>query len=126
MLSKFLIRWMVTAIAVAGAAWLVPGIRIEEPHRIWTVLLAALVLGLLNAFIRPILRALSCGLIVLTLGLFTLVLNALLLWLASRILVNWLNLGFHVEGFWNAVLGALIISVISVLLSLFVGGGKSK
>lgn len=117
-------RWLATAAAVAGAAWLVPGIRVEEPHRIWTLLLAALVLGLLNAFIRPILYALSCGLIVLTLGLFTLVLNALMLWLASRILVDWLGLGFYVGGFWSALFGALIISVISVLLSVFVGGRK--
>jgi len=126
MLLRFLIRWLVTAAAVAGAACLLPGIRIEEPHRILTLLLAALVLGLLNAFIRPILYALSCGLIVLTLGLFTLLLNALLLWLASRILVDGLGLGFYVNGFWNALLGALIVSVISVLLSVFVGGRKGK
>ncbi len=118
-LSRFLIRWGITAAAVAVAAWIVPGIYVEEPHRIWAVLVVALVLGLVNAFIRPVLRVLSCGLIVLTLGLFTLVINGLMLWLASWIMVDWIGLGFHVNGFWNAVLGALIISVVSVVMSIF-------
>jgi putative membrane protein len=122
--TKFLIRWGITAAAVAVAAWIVPGISVDEPHRVWTVILVALVLGLVNAFIRPLLSVLSCGLIVLTLGLFTLVINGLMLWLASAITVNWLGLGFHVNGFWNAVLGALIISVISLLVSTFVGNKK--
>jgi putative membrane protein len=125
-LTKFLIRWGITAAAVAVAAWLVPGISVDEPHRVLTVLLVALVLGLVNAFIRPLLSVLSCGLIVLTLGLFTLVINGLMLWLASAITVNWLGLGFHVNGFWNAVLGALIISVISLLASTLVGKKKLK
>ena len=125
-MTKFLIRWGITAAAVAVAAWLVPGISVDEPHRVWTVLLVALVLGLVNAFIRPLLSLLSCGLIVLTLGLFTLVINGLMLWLASAITTNWLGLGFHVNGFWNAVLGALIISVISLLVSTFAGKKKLK
>jgi putative membrane protein len=124
--TKFLIRWGITAAAVAVAAWIVPGISVDEPHRVLTVILVALVLGLVNAFIRPLLSVLSCGLIVLTLGLFTLVINGLMLWLASAITVNWLGLGFHVNGFWNAVLGALIISVISLLVSTFVGNKKLK
>ena len=90
----------------------------------WTLLLVALVLGLVNAIIRPILSVLSCGLIVLTLGLFTLVINGLMLWLASYISVHWLGLGFHVDGFWNAVLGAIIITVFSFLVSTFVGARK--
>ncbi len=102
-----------------------PGIQVDEPHRIWAVLLVALVLGLINAFIRPVLYALSCGLIVITLGLFTLVINGLMLWLASYIMVEGIGLQFHIEGFWNAVLGALIISVVSIGVSLFVGGKKS-
>lgn len=122
---RFLIRWAITAGAVAVAAWAVPGIYVEEPHRVWAVLLVALVLGLINAFIRPVLYALSCGLIVLTLGLFTLVINGLMLWLASWIEVNWIGLNFHVDGFWNAVLGALIISVVSVVASLLVGKRRS-
>jgi putative membrane protein len=124
--TKFLIRWGITAAAVAVAAWIVPGISVDEPHRVLTVLLVALVLGLVNAFIRPLLSILSCGLIVLTLGLFTLVINGLMLWLASAITTNWLGLGFHVNGFWNAVLGALIISAISLLVSIFAGKKKLR
>jgi len=124
-LPRFLVRWAITAAAVAVATWIVPGIHVDEPHRIWSVLLVALVLGLINAFIRPFLYALSCGLIVITLGLFTLVINGLMLWLASYIMVEGIGLEFHIDGFWNAVLGALVISVVSVSVSLFVGGKKS-
>lgn len=109
---------------MAVAAWIVPGIYVNEPHRVWAVVLVALVLGLVNAFIRPVIYALSCGLIVITLGLFTLVINGLMLWLASWIMVELAGLGFHVDGFWNAVLGALIISVVSVIVSVFVGKKK--
>jgi putative membrane protein len=119
-LTKFLVRWGIAAAAVAVATWAVPGIRVNDPHRVWTIVLVALVLGLINAFVRPVVKALSCGLIVLTLGLFALVINGLMLWLASWITTNWLGLSFQVDGFWNAVLGALIISVVSVVVSIFV------
>jgi putative membrane protein len=122
--SKFLVRWGITAAAVAVAAWIVPGIYVNEPHRVWTVVLVALVLGLINAFVRPVTYALSCGLIVLTLGLFTLVINGLMLWLASWITIHWIGLEFYVDGFWTAVLGALIISVVSISVSIFVGEKK--
>lgn len=121
---RFLIRWGITAVAVGLAAWIVPGISVEEPHRVWTVILVALVLGLVNAFIRPLVSFFSCGLIVLTLGLFTLVINALMLWLASWIATDVLGLEFHVDGFWSALLGAIIISVASLLMSAFVGDKK--
>ena len=121
LLSGFLIRWGITAAAVATAAWLVPGIHVGEPHRTWTVVAVALLLGLINAFIRPVVCGLSCGLIVLTLGLFTLVINGLMLWLASWIGEEWIGLSFHVDGFWSAVLGALIISVVSIVLTVCVG-----
>jgi putative membrane protein len=124
--ARFLVRWGITAAAVAVAAWIVPGISVGEPHRVWTVVLVALVLGLVNAFIRPLLSVLSCGLIVLTLGLFTLVINGLMLWLASWITVNWLGLEFVVSGFWNAVLGALIVSGVSMVASAFVGKKRRR
>jgi putative membrane protein len=108
-------------VAVAVATWLVPGISLTGTHRVWTILLVALVLGLVNAFIRPLISALSCGLIVLTLGLFTLVINGLMLWLASWISEHWLGLGFRVNGFWSAFFGAIIVSIVSILLSSLVG-----
>jgi putative membrane protein len=119
-----LLRWAISAGGVAVAAWALEGISVSGEHRVWTLLLVALVLGLVNAIIRPIVSMLSCGLIVLTLGLFTLVINGLMLWLASYISVHWLSLGFHVDGFWNAVLGAIIITVFSFFVSTFVGARK--
>jgi len=97
---------------------------VEDPHRAWAVLLLALILGLVNAFIRPVLKFLSCGLIVLTLGLFTLVINGLMLWLASWVAGEVLGFGIYIDGFWNAVLGALIISVVSFVATTFVGKGR--
>ena len=123
-MGRFLVRWAITAGAVAVAAWLVPGIYVDEPHRIWAVLLVALVLGLVNAFIRPIVTLLSCGCIVLTLGLFTLVINAFMLLLAEWVTVELLGLGFHVDGFWNALLGSVIISIVSLVASSLIGKGR--
>jgi putative membrane protein len=80
----------------------------------------ALIFGLVNALIRPILKLLTCPLIILTLGLFTLVINALMLMLASW-LGRQLGLGFYVAGFWPALLGALVISVVSFGLNLLIG-----
>jgi len=114
------------AVAVAVAAWAVPGIHVYGAHRFWTVVVVALVLGLVNAFIRPILYTLSCGLIVLTLGVFTLVINALMFWLASWITSDGIGLEFTVDGFWNAFMGALIVSVVSVIVSVFVGEKRKR
>jgi putative membrane protein len=116
---KLLIRWIVLSFALFVAAWLVPGIRVREDA--WTVYAAmAVILGLVNAFVRPVLKLLSCPLIVLTLGLFVLVINGLALWLASKIAVHWFGVGFYVAGFWSAFLGALIVSLVSVILNMLV------
>ncbi|HEY5529698.1 MAG TPA: phage holin family protein [Thermoleophilia bacterium] len=123
---KFVVRWAITAGAVLLATFIVSGIHVDQPHRVLAILLVALVLGLVNAFIRPVIAVLSCGLIVLTLGLFTLVINGLMLWLASWITVNWLHLGFHVDGFWSAFLGAIIISIVSALASAFLGQKRRR
>ncbi len=123
-MGGFLIRWGITAGAVAVAALIVPGISVDEPHPVWAVLIVALVLGLVNAFIRPIVSLLACGCIVLTLGLFTLVINALMLLLAEWLVVDLLGMGFHVDGFWNALLGSVIISIVSFVASTFTGKGR--
>ncbi|MGB7055612.1 MAG: phage holin family protein [bacterium] len=116
---KLLIRWVIVAFSLFVAAWLVPGIRIEgNAWLIFTVM--AVILGLVNAVVRPLLTLLTCSLVILTLGLFVLVINALTLWLASSIAVNWFHVGFYVDGFWAAFLGALIVSIVSVILSAFV------
>lgn len=113
---RILIHWFITAVALVVAAWLVPGIRVEREA--WTAFAAmAIILGLVNAFVRPLLSFLSCPLIVLTLGLFVLVINGLTLWIAAAIAVRWFHVGFYVDGFLPAFLGALIVSIVSVILT---------
>ena len=123
---KLLIRWLVTSIALVVAAWIVPGIRVQSDS--WKVFAAmAVILGLVNAIIRPILKVLSCPLIILTLGLFVLVINGITLLLASWIARNWFGVGFYVDGFLPAFLGALIVSLVSVALTALLGeDGKSE
>jgi putative membrane protein len=116
---KLLLRWAIASFALFVAAWLVPGIRVEGSA--WFVYaVMAIILGFINAIIRPILKFLSCGLIIITLGLFVLVINGLTLWLSSGIAVNWFHVGFYVDGFWSAFFGALIVSIVSVILSALI------
>ena len=114
---KLVIRWLIAALALFLAAWIVPGIEVA-PNAWWIYAVMAVILGLVNALVRPVLKLLSCGLIILTLGLFTLVINALTLWLASSIAVNWFHVDFHVRGFWPAFWGALIVSIATVVMSV--------
>ena len=99
-------------------AWLLPGINIDSPNGFVTVAIVAIILGFMNAILRPILAFLSCGCIVATMGLFMLVINALTLWLTGWIAQS-LGIGFSVNGFWPAFWGAIVISIISFVLSLF-------
>jgi putative membrane protein len=116
-MSKFLARWFVTSIALYAAVQLVPGITYEGG---WVTLAGmALVFGLVNAIIRPILTLLSCPLILLTMGLFILVINGGMLLLASR-LASVFGVNFYVDGFAPAFWGALVVSVVSFLLNMFV------
>jgi putative membrane protein len=123
--TRLLIHWIITAIAVAVAILLIPGITVDSNAAI-AVGVTALVLGLLNVFVRPILQFLSCGCIVATLGLFLFVINAGTLWLSSWICQNWLGVGFVVDGFWPAFWGGIVISVVSWLLYTFVGGPQQQ
>ena len=110
---KLILRVLVNALALGAAAYLVPGIRAGGVE---SVLLIALVFGVLNALVRPFLKLLSCPLLVLTLGLFTLVLNAVMLMLTAWFGQK-LGIDFRVDGFWPAFLGALVVSIVSVVLS---------
>ena len=113
---KLLIRWVIVSLALFVAAWLVPGITVDGNG--WVIYaLMAIVLGLVNAIVRPLLKLMTCPLILLTLGLFVLVINGLTLWLASAIAVNWFHVGFYVDGFWSGFLGALIVSIVTIILS---------
>lgn len=113
----FLIRLLINTVALWAATKVVSGITFTGSPA--ALLLVALVFGILNAIIRPVLKLLTCPLLILTLGLFTLLLNAFMLWLTSAV-SGGLQLGFHVSGFGAAFWGALVISIINIMLSLLV------
>lgn len=125
-MKAWLIRIATNACALAVAAWLFQGIKItgdNDRDRVLTLLVVALLFGVVNEFVRPIVAFLSIPLYLLTLGLMFFVVNALMLMLTSWV-SGLLDLGFHVDGFWAAFLGGLIVSVVSLLLSLFTGARK--
>jgi putative membrane protein len=114
-MQNFLVKTLANAGALGVAVWLVKDITLtgdSTAHKILTLILVALLFGVVNWIVKPIVKLLSFPLFILTLGLITLVVNALMLlltsWLADR-----LNLEFHVSGFWTAVVGGLIISIVS-------------
>jgi putative membrane protein len=107
---RFLMKWLINAISLVVVIHVVSGIRTDR----WeTTVVAALVLGLLNAFLRPLLMLLALPVNLLTLGLFTLVINGFIFNLASKLVS-----GFIVTGFWSAFIGALVFSIISCILSM--------
>lgn len=116
-MKPFLIRWLVTTLAVAVAAQL-PGITSDSYFALAGV---ALLLGIVNAMIRPVLLLLSLPLILVTMGFFVLVINALMLWFVGSLVP-----GFHIEGFWSAFFGAILIGLVSWLLSAFFRGSDGK
>ena len=116
-MKPFLIRWFCTSIAVAVAVALTP----MTCDGGWSLLAAALLLGIINAFIRPVLLLLSLPFILVTLGFFILVINALLLQFVG-VLVH----GFHAGGFWSSFFGAIIISLVNWVLSAFFKDGDGQ
>ncbi|MFF3012982.1 phage holin family protein [Streptomyces sp. NPDC057939] len=120
-MTNFVVKTLANAAALAVAIWLLAGITLDDGsstgRRAATLILVALVFGLVNFIVKPVVKLLSFPLFVLTLGLFTLVVNALMLLLTSW-LAKQFDLSFHVDGFWTAVLGGLIISVVSWAVNL--------
>lgn len=114
-MRNLLIRWIINAVALGVAATFISGIHVDGGWQVLAV--AALIFGLVNALIRPLVTLLTCPLIILTLGLFTLVVNAGMLLLASW-LAGLTGVGFVVDGFWAAFWGGLIISIVSAVLTL--------
>ncbi|KFG02213.1 phage holin family protein [Streptomyces europaeiscabiei] len=124
-MMNFLVKTIANAGALAVAVWLIDKITLtgdSTGKEVGTLLLVALVFGLVNAVVKPLVKLLTLPLFILTLGLFTLIVNALMLLLTSW-LADVLDLSFHVEGFWTAVLGGLIISIVSWALSLVLPDG---
>ncbi|QIP85650.1 phage holin family protein [Streptomyces sp. Tu 2975] len=119
-MMNFLVKTIANAGALWVAVWLLQDITLtgdSTGRKAWTLVLVALLFGLVNFVVKPVVKLLTLPLFILTLGLITLVINALMLLLTSW-LADKLDLGFHVDGFWTAVLGALIISVVSWALNL--------
>ena len=114
---RLLISWFINAVALAVAVWLLPGIYVEGQSAWLAVALMAIIFGLVNALIRPLVKFVTCLINVITLGLFTLIINALMLWLSGWI-AQQLDVGFRVDGFLWAFLGGLVISVVSFVLNL--------
>jgi putative membrane protein len=112
-MKQFLIHWLVIALALWVTAYVLPGVNVDSTQ---ALAIAAIVLGLVNALIRPILTILTLPITILTLGLFYLVVNGLTFLLASKLVS-----GFHVAGFWWAVLGALGVSIVSSFVGMFTG-----
>jgi len=122
-MKSFAIKTLINAAAIWVAAWIVSGITLSDAgwgHQALTVIAVALVFGVVNFLIKPLVKLFSLPLFILTLGLITFVINALMLWLTSWA-SDKLDLDFHVEGFWAALLGSLIISVVSWGLNLAFG-----
>ncbi len=119
MLINFALQTVINAVALWVAAWIIPGITFgggSTANVVKTVVIVALIFGVINAFVRPLAKLLSLPFIILTLGLFVFIVNALMLQLTSWISGK-LGLAFHVEHFfWDAILGALIITFVSMIL----------
>lgn len=116
---RLLIHWLISATAVYVTANMLPGITIKS---FGAALIVALVLGLVNVLIKPVLVFFSIPFLLVTLGLFMLVINALLLWLVGWLLGDY----FQVDSFWSALFGAIIISLVSLILNTLTGTGRSR
>jgi putative membrane protein len=120
---KILIRFLVIAAALGVAAWLVPGIVLtghSHVAKVETLLIVAIIFGVVNILLKPIIKTVGCAFYVLTLGLFAIIVNGLLLWLTSYIVFNKLHEPFHVLDFTAAVEGALVVAVISFVAHLVI------
>ncbi|HEU4565545.1 MAG TPA: phage holin family protein [Gemmatimonadaceae bacterium] len=120
---RLLVRLLINAVALWAAVKLVSGV--SYTGGVLPLLGVALVFGVVNAIVRPVVKLLSFPFIILTLGLFTFVVNALMLWLTSAVSAS-LGLGFHVSGFGAAFWGALVISIVNVVLSVLVPDEEKK
>lgn len=119
---RWLLRLLANAAALALATWLLSGITLtasDAGKKVLVMLIVALIFGIVNAIVKPIFKLVSLPIVIITLGIFLVVINALMLMLTSW-LSGLFDLGWHVDGFWTAVLGGLIVAVVSWLLNAFV------
>jgi putative membrane protein len=125
---RFLLRVLVSAAALGVATAAIPGIELLAGSgwsKVGTLLAVALIFGLINATLKPLIKVIGCAFYVLTFGLVALVVNGLLLWLTS-VIAGDLNLPFHVTGFWPAFWGAIVVGLVSWLLHLLIGDERRR
>jgi putative membrane protein len=125
---RVVLRVLITAAAVWVATLVVPGIKLTTgsiESKVLTLVVVALIFGLVNALLKPIIKTIGCLFYVLTLGLIGLVVNALLFWLTSWV-AGKLKLPFHVSGFWAAFWGAILVGVVGWLLNLFLDRDRGR
>ena len=125
LLLRIVLAIVVAMAALGVAAWLVPGIVLsghDTTTKAETLLIVALIFGVINAVLKPVIKTVGCAFYVLTLGLVAIVVNGLLLWLTSYIAYDKLHEPFHVTGFTAAVEGALIVGVVTWVLHLIIPG----
>lgn len=121
---NFIIRWIATAIAVGAAVWIVPGITTVGDNATIAIAVGALVLSLINIVLKPVLQFISLPITVLTLGIFYLIINALLLELAAWASTGLFGSGIAISGFFAALLGSIIISIVSAIVNNVLGTDK--
>jgi putative membrane protein len=120
---KLVWTWVINFVGIWAAAFIIPGIRYND--ELGTLALVAVIFSLVNTFVRPIAVIMSCPLMVVTLGLFMLIVNALMFWLASW-LAGQFGLGFQVDGFLNAFLGSLVVTAASVVANMLFGDREGR
>ena len=116
-MTKFFLRWVINAVGLYLAIFLLNGKGVDFSGNWLAIIWLALIFGLVNAFLRPLLNLLTCPLIILTLGLFTLLINTFLFWLTGQI-GQFFDLGLSINDFWAAFFGGVIVSIVSIVLSL--------
>ena len=121
---NFIIRWIATAVAVGVAVWIVPGITAVGNDGTIAVVVMALVLSLINISVKPIMQVISLPITVLTLGIFYLVVNALMLELAAWAATGLFASGIAIDGFGSALLGSIVISIVSSIVNGILGGDE--
>lgn len=123
---RLIVSWLITAVAIALAVWVVPGIEIWSANVYLSIAILAAVLAFLNAIIRPILQFISFPITVLTLGIFALVVNTAVLYMAAGLGNGLFGVNFYIENFWSALFASIIISIVTVILGKVTGVRNSR
>ncbi|MEY2845867.1 MAG: hypothetical protein RL076_1413 [Chloroflexota bacterium] len=122
-LRQIVLKWLITSLAIFAALYLVPGVSFTGPG--WQIGIIAAIFSVINLLIKPILTLITCPLVVLTLGLFSVVVNAILLQLTANF-ANFLGIQFVIDGFMTAFIGAIVISLTTLVLNLLSGEGNVR